>query len=42
MTGGDLVMFLLLFGFEVFALPLIFVVIDDEVEKRKWEKERGE
>ena len=42
MTGGDLVMFLLLFGFVVFALPLLFVVIDDEVEKRKWEKERGE
>ena len=41
MTGGDLVVFLLLFGFAVFALPLIFVVIDDEVEKRKWEKERG-
>ena len=42
MTGGDLVMFLLLIGFAVFALPLLFVVIVDEVEKRKWENERGE
>ena len=28
-TGGDLGNVLLLFGFAVFALPLIFVVIDD-------------
>ena len=41
MSIGELITFVALFGFAVIVLPLIFILVDDEVEKRKWEKERG-
>ena len=41
MTIGNLITFIALFGFAVVVLPLIFILVDDEVDKRKWEKERG-
>ena len=41
MSIGELIAFIALFAFATIALPLIFILVDDEVEKRKWEKERG-
>ena len=41
MSIGEVITFVELFGFAVIVLPLIFILVYDEVEKRKWEKERG-
>ena len=42
MTIGNLVTFVALFGFAVVVLPLIFVVVDDAIQQKKWESEDGE
>ena len=41
MSIGELFAFVALFAFATIVFPLIFILVDDEVEKRKWEKERG-
>ena len=42
MSIGEVITFVALFAFAVIVLPLVFILVDDEVEKRKWEKEHGE
>ena len=39
MTIGNLITFIALFGFSVVVLPLIFVLVDDAIQQKKWEKE---
>ena len=41
MSIGEVITFVALFAFATIVLPLIFILVDDEVEKRKWEKENG-
>ena len=41
MSIYEVITFVALFGFAVIVLPLVFILVDDEVEKRKWEKENG-
>ena len=42
MTIGNLVTFIALFGFAVVVLPLLFVIVDDAVQQKKWEEQDGE
>ena len=41
MSIGELFTFVALFAFAVVVLPLLFVVIEDEYQQRKWEKKNG-
>ena len=42
MSIYEVITFVALFAFAVIVLPLVFILVDDEVKKRKWEKEHGE
>ena len=46
MTIGNLVTFIAVFGFAVIVLPLVFILVDDVIQQKKWskelEKENGE